>query len=160
MINIRLLDSTDIKKYKTELINFMQMVLSENTDQEIPHDLPEEYVHNMEEFIENKTAIIMGAFDEDKIIGFHWGYETKNLNERRIHSYFNAIENNYRGQKIGSRFFARLEEEAKKRGIYIIEAMCTYDNKIAVNYHLHNGFEIERLKVKKVLKDDRENTEK
>lgn len=153
MIEIRLLNEEDINKYKNNLIRFMKMVLTENINQTIPEELPIKYVNDMEAFIKDGSAIILGAFDADKLIGFHWGYEVKNINERRVHSYLNAIEYDYRGQKIGSRFFRMLEEEALKRDIHIIEAMCTYSNKVAVDYHLHNGFEIERLKVKKVLKN-------
>lgn len=152
MIEIRLLNETDVIKYEKNLIRFMTMVLTENMDQIIPEELPVKYVKDMKKFIKDGSAIIFGAFDNDKIVGFHWGYEIKNINERRIHSYHVAIEYDYRGQKIGSRFFKMFEEEALKRDIYVIEAMCTYSNKIAVNYHLHNGFEIERLKVKKLLK--------
>lgn len=151
MIDIRLLHYEDVVKYEKELVRYLNMVLTENIDQEVPKSLLEKYFDDMKAFTLNKSAILIGAFDGNKLIGFHWGYEVKNINERRIHSYLNAIDYDYRGQKIGSRFFRKLEEETLKRGIHIIEAMCTYANEGAVQYHLKNGFTIERLKVKKEI---------
>lgn len=152
MIEVRLLNNEDVRKNEVELKKLLTMVLEENVDQEIPKELVEKYFNDMDIFTKNNSAILIGAFDDENLIGFHWGYELKNIQERRIHSYLNAIEYVYRGKGIGSRFWELLEKETKKRGISIIEAMCTYSNQIAVNYHLHRGFEIERLKVKKVLK--------
>lgn len=156
MVDIRLLNEKDVEKYQTDLHNFMQIVLTENEtmSQKKIVQLADKYVEDMKAFIKDGSAILIGAFDKDKIVGFHWGYVINTINGKRVHSYFNAIYPDYRRQQIGSRFFRRLEEEAMERGIYTIEAMCKYANKGAVEYHLHNGFKIERLKVVKKLKKD------
>lgn len=66
-----------------------------------------------------------------------------------MHSYMNGIDKTYRCQHIGSRFFTQLEEIAKRKGINEVEAFCRASNPVAVNYHLHNGFEIESYRVVK-----------
>lgn len=152
MIKIRLLDEYDINKFENKLNELTYVVLKENISESIPESLTRKYINDMKKFIKNDTAIILGAFDKDKLIGFHWGYQIININEKRIHSNLVSIDFEYRNRKIGSMLLNCLEQEALKRDIHIIEAMCTYSNKVAVDYHLHNGFEIERLKVKKVLK--------
>lgn len=152
MVEIRLLNENDVIEHLAELRVFMKMVLSENKEGNMDVEkLSQKYVDNMVEFTRDGSAILIGAFDDKKIVGFHWGYELDYFGERRVHSYFNAIYPEYRGQKIGSRFFRKLEEEALARDIHVIEAMCVYSNKGAVNYHLNNGFEIEKLKVFKKL---------
>lgn len=153
MVEIRLLNESDVIKYQLELRDFMRMVLSENIEGNMDvESLSAKYVDDMKLYIKKGTVLI-GAFDGEKIVGFHWGFEKNLFGERRMHSYFNAIYPEYRGQKIGSHFFEKLEEVALNRGIKVIEAMCANDNKIAVNYHLSNGFTIEKLKVVKRLED-------
>lgn len=157
MIDIKLLNEDDVVKNEIKLVHFMYMVLTENVDFEVSNEMCKTYYKNMKKFVKDGSAILFGAFNGEVMVGFHWGFETYVNNRKRIHSYFNAIEPEFRGQKIGSRFFVKLEEEAKKRNIYEIEAMCTYSNTGAVNYHLKNGFEIERLKVLKKLEADHDN---
>ena len=58
------------------------------------------------------------------------------------------------GYHIAKRLMEKQFEEAKNRGIYIIEAMVTKSNQAAYNWHLKTGFEEERVKMRKVLKND------
>ena len=150
MVEIRQLTCDEVKKYSKELTRFMYMCLSENEDGDFKA-LSEKYYNDMVVFSEEGSAVLIGAFDGENLVGFHWGYERTVSNTRVMHSYFNAIEPDYRGEKIGSRFFRKLEQIAKDRGIKEIEAMCSPGNEIAVNYHLHNGFRIVKYKFIKEL---------
>lgn len=151
MIDIRQLTNDDVNRYDKELTEYMYMCLSEN-DKEIDGKLlAKKYYQDMIAFTEDGSAVILGAFDGNKLIGFHWGYVLSILGKQRMHSYFNGILPEYRGQKIGSNFFRMLEKITVERGIDTIEAMCSKSNPIAVDYHLHNGFEIEKYKVVKKL---------
>lgn len=156
MIDIRLLTAQDLLSNREKLTHFMYMVRSENSDYPIAREECERYYEDMKRFLDDGSAILIGAFDGEELIGFHWGYVIDYPFGKRMHSYFNAIEPEYRRKGIGSRFWNMLEEETRKRNIDTIEAMCTYANKAAVNYHLHRGFEIERLKVVKKLKNEQE----
>lgn len=152
MIEIKLLSESEIISHQEDLKFFMNMVLSENIDGNIDVEkLSAKYVEDMKAFIKDGSAVLIGAFDCERIVGFQWGYETSYFGERRMHSYFIVIHPEYRGQKIGSCFSRKLEEIALSKGIDTIEAMCTYKNQTAVNYHINNGFEIERMKVVKRL---------
>lgn len=68
-----------------------------------------------------------------------------------MHSYLNAVSPLSRGQGVGKKFWLLLEQITRSRGITVIEAMVTYSNEVAMNYHLTKGFEIERVKVCKLL---------
>ena len=152
MIEVRLLTYEEIEREEKKLEHFMYMVLSENLDYPITNEICEKYYYNMKTFFEDGTAVLIGAFDDGMLIGFHWGYVRNTPSGKRMHSYYNAIEPEYRGQGIAVKFWDVLDAETAKRGIEIIEAMCTYENKIAVDYHLKHGFEIERLQVVKHLR--------
>ena len=151
MVEVRLLTEKEIFNNEAKLIYFLHMVMSENLDYEVTKEMCEKYYRDIKNFIRDGSAILIGAFEGKNLIGFHWGYEKNTPGGKRIHSYFNAIEPEYRGQGIGKKFWTVLEGEAVKRKVYTIEAMCTYANKVAVNYHLHHGFQIERVQVVKKL---------
>lgn len=154
MVEIREMSLEEIHNHADELRKLMLMALSENLCGEDFHQLALKYYNDMLQFKQNGSAILLGAWVEKQLVGFHWGYELTVLGNKRMHSYFTAIEPDYREQKIGSNFLNRLGEIALSRGIHELEAMCTYANKAAVHYHLNNGFEIERLKVVKKLKGE------
>lgn len=156
MIDIRLLTKEDLLSNEEELIFLMDRVLSENMDYTITREMCKRYYEDMKRFYDDGTAVLIGAFDGEKLVGFHWGYILDTPGGKRMHSYHGSVDPAYRSQGIGRRFWPVLEEEAKKRNVYTIEAMCTYANRIAVNFHLHYGFEIERLKVVKRLKNEEE----
>lgn len=152
-ITYKLLESFDILANREELIKMMNKTLEDNIPQCFPKDLGEKYVNSMPTYIEDGSAIIIGAFDEDKMIGFLWGYEVDIFGEKRIHNAENHVAEEYRGCGIAKRMLEYLEEEARKRNIHIFEAMCTASNESAYRYHVKNGYEVERIKFKKLLKD-------
>lgn len=151
MIEIRELTLEDIARNEKELTWYMSMSLADNIEDIDVETLSKKYYQDMLTFTKDGSAILIGAFDGEKLVGFHWGYEFSRLGRRRIHSYFNGIDPAYRGQKIGNRFFDRLTEIARERGVHEIEAMATAKNELVVNYHLRNGFEIDRYQMVKRL---------
>lgn len=152
-MEIRQMSLQEVALFEKELTNYLFTVLKENIVQDITYENAQKYYTDLQRFSEDGSAIVIGAFDKEKLIGFHWAYEVNIFNERRMHSYLNAIDKEYRGQQIGSKFFRKLEEISLERGIRIIEAMVTYSNQGAVRYHFSNGFEIERIKVWKKLQE-------
>ena len=150
-ITYKLMKATDVEEYASDLKLMLQKTLEDNIEQKFPSTLAEEYVTKMPGYIDDGSAIIIGAFDEKKIVGFLWGYEVHVFDERRVHNAENHVLAEYRGKGIAKEMLEHLEEEAKKRGICILEAMCTASNQGAYNYHVKNGYKVERIKFKKVL---------
>lgn len=151
MADIRVMGYEEVIKFEEELTIFLRMNLEENYPEFDVDSMTKQFYNNMVKYAEDNSAILIGAFDGNQLIGFHWGHESLFLGKRRMHSYMNAINPKYRGQHIGSDFFRKLEEISRDRGIDEIEAFCRASNPVAVNYHLHNGFEVESYKVVKKL---------
>lgn len=152
MIDIKELAYEDVINFEKELNDYLKVNLMENYPEIDVDTMVSRFYTNMKKYSEDGSAILLGAFDGEKLIGFHWAHETIFLGKKRMHSYMNGIRIEYRGQHIGSRFFRELEKITKQRGICEIEAFCRASNPVAVNYHLHNGFEIESHRVvKKVI---------
>lgn len=153
-IILRNLNINDINTYKIELIELMRITLLENIIQKFPEELPETYVEKIPEYIKDDSAVIIGAFDGRKLVGFIWGYVTHIFEEVRLHSYMGAVNPHYRGYHIAKRLMEQQFEEARRRGIFIVEAMVTKENQAAYNWHLKTGFQEERVKMRKVLEHD------
>ena len=150
-ISIKEIGHTEVVEFEKELKSFLHMNLSENYPEYDVDELTCEFYEKMLRYSEDGSAVLLGAFDDDKMIGFHWGHEVVFLGKKRMHSYMNGINPKYRGNHIGSNFFRKLENIARERGIAEVEAFCRKANPVAVNYHLHNGFEIESYRVVKKL---------
>lgn len=151
MIEIKEIDYRDVVKYEEELKRFLYMNIYENYPETDVENMVNLFYSNMCKYAEDGSAVLLGAFDGEAMVGFHWGHETIFLGKRRMHSYINGIDKAYRGQHIGSDFFRKLEEISRDRGIHEIEAFCKEANQVAVNYHLHNGFKIESYRVVKKI---------
>lgn len=151
MVKIREIYYEDVKKYESELRRYLELNLTENYPEIDTVEMGKKFYQNMVNYALDGSAILLGAFSDDSLIGFHWAHESVFLGKKRIHSYMNAVDPKYRGQHIGSNFFRKLEEITLNRGIVEIEAFCRATNPVAVNYHLHNGFEIENYRVVKTL---------
>ena len=150
-ITYKLMKSHDILANQESLVDMLNKTLVDNISQNFPEDLAKKYVNSMPAYIEDGSAIIIGAFDEEKMVGFLWGYEVDVFGEKRVHNAENHVIEEYRGHGIAKKMLECLEEEAKKRNIFILEAMCTVSNKNAYEYHIYNGYEVERVKFRKIL---------
>lgn len=155
-IEYRNLTVEDVENNKEELINLMEITLKENITQNYPQTLSAEYVEKIPGYIIDKSAIVIGAFSNDCLVGFIWGYVTKIFDETRVHSYMGAVNPNYRGNGIAKRLMELQFEEAKKRGIYLVEAMVTASNEAAHKWHLKTGFVDDRVKMLKIIQQDNE----
>lgn len=138
----------DVCFYKRDLVSLMKNVLSDNITQQYPDDLAEEYVKKMPAYIEDGSAIIVGALSDGSLAGFSWAYELKIFNERRIHIDMIGVNPAYRRNGIARRLVEMQIEEAKRRNITIIEAMTTRANENSYNWFHSMGFADERVKVK------------
>lgn len=148
-MRLEMLNNIIVVQYSDEIKTYLNIVLNENMSQCVTDQIVEKYYNNIVKYLIDGSAIVIGAFDKDNLIGLHWAYETNVLNERRLHSSFDIVNEKYRGQGIGTAMFKMLEKICIERNIHIIEAMVTCANEVAMKYHEKNGFTIERVKVSK-----------
>ena len=60
------------------------------------------YYENMSKFYKDGSAILLGAFCKNVLVGFHWAYEI-NWGQKRIHSYFIAVNESYQNMSVGTK---------------------------------------------------------
>lgn len=139
-----------IKKYNKIIKSYLKIVLDENGILNSSERL-EKTVEEMQQFIGDKSAIIIGAFKEEELIGFIWGYKTIVNDRNRLHINYFIVNEKHRKQGIGSQLIEKIYEIANEMQIKEIELMVTSENKTAVNFYKRQGFEIERIKLCKKI---------
>ena len=152
MKNIRLkeFNSKMIKKYNKQLKLYLKIVLDENKILNNDEKLGK-IIEEMKQFIEDKSAIIIGAFKEEELIGFIWGYKIIVNDKNRLHINYFIVNEKYRKQGIGTQLIEKIYEIANEIQIKEIELMVTSKNIIAVNFYKDQGFEVERIKLCKKI---------
>lgn len=149
-IELKEFDVEAINKYKEEIKLYLKDVLDENGISNDNNKI-EKIMEEMKQFIEDKSAIIIGAFQKEKLLGFIWGYKTSINDINRIHINYFVVDEKCREQGIGSQLIEKIYEIAKEMQIQEVELMVTTKNATAVNFYKKQGFEEERVKLCKKI---------
>ena len=150
-MEVRLLQAYDITNNRAEMTRLMELVLRDNISQNYPDDLAEQYVLKIPGYINDGSAIVVGAFEEGVLVGFSWAYELSIFNERRVHIDMIGVIPDFRSHGIARKLVDIQIEETRKRGINIIEAMTTKSNEHSYNWFHSIGFQDERVKLRRNL---------
>ena len=108
----------------------------------------EDVYKNMKIFIKDGSAILLGAFEENKIIGFIWAYE---IREKTYHINYFAVDENKRSLGIGLKLLDKLYEIAKENNIENIELLVEANNIKAIKKYKSNEFQEKYIKMEKKL---------
>lgn len=108
----------------------------------------EDVYKNMKIFIKDGSAILLGAFEENKIIGFIWAYE---IREKTYHINYFAVDENKRSLGIGQKLLDKLYEIAKENNIENIELLVEANNIKAIKKYKSNEFQEKYIKMEKKL---------
>ena len=144
-INVYLLE-----KNENEIKNLLNVVLEKNGIKSSVDNI-DEIFSNMKKYIQDSSAIIIGALKNDKLIGFIWGYKLIVNLETRIHINYFVVNEGYRKHGIGNKLITELYKLARKENIKKVELMVTAKNEIATDFYKKQGFEIERVKLCKEI---------
>lgn len=157
-IEIRSLSENDILSNKQIII----ALLIENYNINFPEksDL-KKYADNsyidLIKFIEDKTAILIGAFKNDKLVGFLWAYRRDVLGDKRMHIDHIIVDSQNRSKGIGKELLNNLEKIAIRENIYIIDLMTTFNNIETMNFYKNNGYILKRVQFEKQLEVNDDN---
>lgn len=146
----RKIKEDDIYTSKKEILELFKLLFEEDKKRE---KISEMYYENMSKFCKDGSAILLGAFYKNVLVGFHWAYEINWGGQKRIHSYFIAVKKSYQNMSVGTKLQKMMERIAISRKIYIIDTNCEKENKQSYRYHLKQGFEVESYRMIKKLED-------
>lgn len=150
MIKIQLIDKITAENNKETIISYLGQVLNMNCIPNKEDDIKKIY-NNMINYIEDGSAIIIGAFEEKKLTGFIWAYKVLVNNETRFHINYFIVNEKNRNSGIGKKLMDEICVIAKENNIKKIELMVTTKNEGAINFYKKQNFEVERIKLCKEI---------
>lgn len=144
MLRYRLINEELIKKNENKIKTMLKQVLDINCISCDSKKINEIY-KKMIEFINDGSANIIGAVEDDVIYGFIWIYTKIVNNVKRYHINYFVVDENKRQNGIGKKLICEVYKMAKENGIKKVELMVTAQNENAVNFYKKQEFEIERF---------------
>ena len=143
---IRKVQEQDVKNNEQELKLLLREMLELKFEK--CEDKIEEVYNNMKRFIEDGSAILIGAFEKNKVIGFIWAYIIK---ENAYHINYFAVDKEKRSLGIGQKLLDRLYEIAKENEIETIELLVEAHNEKAIKKYKNNDFQEKYIKMEKKM---------
>ena len=99
-LQLKILNNQDINNYQVILKKYIKKLIKPYTEKDVFSETQRIY-DNMNIYTLNETAIIIGAFDEQNLIGFIWGYR-KLEKPQIVHINYFYINEEYRNMGIGT----------------------------------------------------------
>jgi len=151
-IEIRLISEDDLIRNKNVLIN----LLEDNIRINFPEtgdlaELVNSSYNDMLRFLNDGSAILIGAFKGAAIVGFLWAYRREVFGEQRLHVGHIIVSSMERSGGIGTRLLNSLEVIAGEKGIRKLELMTTAANEKTMKFYKSNGFVTVRVQLEKEL---------
>ncbi|OSY87677.1 acetyltransferase [Tenacibaculum holothuriorum] len=117
-----------------------------------PHDILKERVYEM---IKLPHYECVGMFDGEKLIGISglW-YTLRHYVGKSVEPDHVIVDESYRGNGLGNKFFDWIYEYTKKKGCEAIELNTYTGNKKSHKFYYNEGFEIYGFHFVKVMRND------
>lgn len=142
---IRKIEIKDIRENEKKIKELLREML-ERKFSKCENKVIETYL-NMEKFVQDGSAILLGAFEEE-IIGFIWAYQ---IRKKTYHINYFGVEAEHRSLGIGQRLLEELYRIAKINEIETIELLVEAHNDKAIKKYKKNDFKEKYIKMEKKL---------
>lgn len=116
--------------------------------------LCDEKLNQIPNYLAEKSAILIGAYDGNTLAGFLWLYKHNFFGESRLHINQIIVDKEFRGIGIGKQLMKEAESVANKYEIETLDLFVSGSNLEATNMYQTLGFTSERHYMKKALKED------
>ena len=141
------LSEEDITCYEKDILNlFIQAQEISFSKSKIEEVQVKNRVKSLKDYVENSSAVVYGAYEEETLIGIVWLYLKS---DKVVHLNSFVIDDQYRGTGIGSLLWAKVENFMEESSFEELELLVTADNIRGINFYEKKSFEIERLIMRK-----------
>lgn len=152
-ISIKTLQYEDFLFYKERINEFLIDAYENNfgVSHEYSEKISLEKLISLNVYLNQQKAILIGAFDQEDLIGFAWIFKHENLAETILHVNHIIVDTRYRSTGIGKKLLSEVELYATKLCVDSIDLFVSENNKAAINLYEKMGFKTERRYLKKRL---------
>ena len=151
MMEIKTLQHDDFLK---NIIALKDLLISSyesnfNISRELCNATVEWKIQELDQYVKDQKAILLGVFNDGILVGFVWCYIHDYFGEKRLHVNQIVIDKDFRGQGIAKKLLAQTEKYADKLNIKTIDLFVTEGNITAVKMYEDLGYVTERRYLKK-----------
>lgn len=111
----------------------------------------EQKIDGLIEHVSGGSAMVFGVFDNENLIGYIWAYEHPFREEVRIYVNEIHVDEVYRNRGVGKQLLSAVEKLARERGYGALYIHAEGNNDGAIRLYQHEGFNIERVQLRKEL---------
>lgn len=153
-MEIRRLSLSDYQKYKIEIIKMMEEIYASNFAISVPDSkkIASEKVENLEKYLDDGSAILIGCIKDGNLIAFAWLYVHKHFGEKRVHINQIAVSSSFQGNGIGKKLMLEVEKEATRIAADALDLFVMESNDVAMKLYDGLNFETEKRYMIKKLK--------
>ena len=148
-MRICLLSSNDIKEHHSLIFELLRICFRSTYTDAVSVQLIESKIDNLLEYINRGEAYVFGVFSNNSLQGFLWGYPVKTLFEPVFHVAYIAVKEQGRKQGMGRQLIRAAEKKAEELGINHVELIVGSNNKTALDFYSHCGYETDRYFLRK-----------
>lgn len=150
MIDIHRLSIDEVKKHKKDIIQLIyETIIFNFPNSLITKDYYMDTVDNLLSHMNNGNAVVFAAFESEMMVGWLWCHSIDRFDSKRLHIANFAVKSESRKSGVGNKLFAIAEEYGHEQRYDGIDLFVTKENKLAVDFYLNHGFEVERYLMKK-----------
>ncbi|AQU80224.1 GNAT family N-acetyltransferase [Planococcus faecalis] len=151
-IEIRLMNTKDLSDNKNVIIELLEdnMKLNFPTLRQFT-DYAIKGFSDMVKYKKNDTAILVGAFNENGLVGFIWAHKRELFGEKRLHIGHIIVNTQIRSKGVGSRLISFLENFSESENIMKIELNTTISNENTMKFYKSKGYSTVRVQFEKEL---------
>lgn len=151
MMEIKTLQHDDFIRNITTLKKLLMSSYESNFNisKELCSITVESKIEELGQYVKLQKATLLGAFNEDTLVGFVWCYIHDYFDEERLHINQIIIDRDFRGQGIAKKLLTQTEIYASEFNIKTIDLFVTEENIAAVKLYEDLEYETERRYLKK-----------
>ena len=150
MLRFEELDAESVRHYRNEIAQFyfgnMQTC---SCLEHYTFDQAYKKIGDLIDYLNTKSCVAYGAFNEDEIVGYIWAYPHPFREERRVYINEISVKEEYRNQGIGKNLIKLIEKRAEEFGFSSLYLHAEAGSEDAVRFYESLGYKMERIQFAK-----------
>lgn len=151
-MKIEALTAERAEEYRKEIAElYYENVRSNALLEHYTFDEAYEKISSLIDHLRDDTAVVYGAFYDEKIVGFIWAYPHQFREENRLYVSEIRVNEEYRSRGIGKSLLKTVEATAKEKGFPAIYLHAEANNQDARRFYVNCQYEEERIQFRKEI---------
>ena len=140
---IKLMKIEDVETHAEAISILLSYCFEETYSDRVSEEILLEKMQSLRLHLTQEKAFPIGAFCNDHLVGFLWGYPISSPHGDRFHVAYISVAKENRRKGIASKLMQKAQEVAAKKNISQIELRVGVSNEKALQFYRKIGFRAE-----------------